>query len=191
MDYYGGFLVFDSDLSHHGILGMRWGQRNGPPYPLGSGDHSVSEKKAGWRKSLFGNKEQKKKKEKKGKVEVKKLQNEPEKGSEEYESKKIKALKQGKASEILQYKGDLTNQELQDAVNRIRLEQQLSEYSSKEVKSSWDKIDSTMNKVSKVNNWVTIGLNAATNADRVYKMLFPEDNKQQQNKQQNNQQKKA
>lgn len=23
-------------LSHHGILGMHWGQRNGPPYPLGS-----------------------------------------------------------------------------------------------------------------------------------------------------------
>ena len=41
-------------LAHHGILGMHWGKRFGPPYPLGSGDHSVSEKKAGWRKSLGG-----------------------------------------------------------------------------------------------------------------------------------------
>lgn len=40
------------ELYHHGILGQRWGRRNGPPYPLGAGDHSPSEKKAGWRKSL-------------------------------------------------------------------------------------------------------------------------------------------
>ena len=39
-------------LAHHGILGQRWGRRNGPPYPLDSDDHSASEKKAGWRKSL-------------------------------------------------------------------------------------------------------------------------------------------
>lgn len=39
-------------LYHHGIRGQKWGTRNGPPYPLGSDDHSAREKKAGWRKSL-------------------------------------------------------------------------------------------------------------------------------------------
>lgn len=41
-----------SELYHHGILGQKWGKRNGPPYPLSAGKHSASEKKAGWEKSL-------------------------------------------------------------------------------------------------------------------------------------------
>lgn len=41
-----------NELYHHGILGMHWGKKNGPPYPLDAGDHSASERKAGWRKSL-------------------------------------------------------------------------------------------------------------------------------------------
>ena len=39
-------------LYHHGIAGQKWGKRNGPPYPLDASDHSSSEKKAGWKKSL-------------------------------------------------------------------------------------------------------------------------------------------
>lgn len=45
----------EPSIKHHGILGMKWGRKNGPPYPLGVSDHSASEKKAGWRKSLDKN----------------------------------------------------------------------------------------------------------------------------------------
>lgn len=47
-------IVRSNELYHHGILGQRWGTRNGPPYPLDASDHSASEKKAGWKKSLAG-----------------------------------------------------------------------------------------------------------------------------------------
>lgn len=46
---------FESNyLAHHGILGMKWGHKNGPPYPLDASDHSAAEKKAGYKKSLGG-----------------------------------------------------------------------------------------------------------------------------------------
>ncbi len=33
-------------LAHHGILGQKWGKRNGPPYPLSGGDYTETEWKA-------------------------------------------------------------------------------------------------------------------------------------------------
>lgn len=33
-------------IAHHGIKGQKWGDRNGPPYPLEPSDHSSAEKKA-------------------------------------------------------------------------------------------------------------------------------------------------
>lgn len=42
----------DEFLSHHGILGQKWGARNGPPYPLKGGDYSPEEKRAKRRKQV-------------------------------------------------------------------------------------------------------------------------------------------
>ena len=54
INYYNPYVREELMLYHHGVLGQRWGRKNGPPYPLDAGDHSASEKKAGWRKSLAG-----------------------------------------------------------------------------------------------------------------------------------------
>lgn len=44
--------AWKDELYHHGILGQKWGVRNGTTYPLSSSQHSAAEKKAGWRQSL-------------------------------------------------------------------------------------------------------------------------------------------
>lgn len=47
MEYYAtSFWAPTNTLSHHGIKGQKWGERNGPPYPLKPSDHSAAEKKA-------------------------------------------------------------------------------------------------------------------------------------------------
>jgi hypothetical protein len=46
------YIYYRNELYHHGIKGQKWGQRNGPPYPLDIEDHSTSEKKANWKRSL-------------------------------------------------------------------------------------------------------------------------------------------
>ena len=73
-------MLSDAVLAHHGILGQKWGKKNGPPYPLDGEDHSKSEKDAGYKKSLGGGRNEelygRKKKSAMSKIDKKKTQKE-------------------------------------------------------------------------------------------------------------------
>ena len=60
INYYNPYVREELMLYHHGVLGQRWGKKNGPPYPLSISRASAAEKKAGWKESKWALKEQKK-----------------------------------------------------------------------------------------------------------------------------------
>ena len=106
------------ELYHHGILGQKWGHKNGPPYPLGASDHSASEKKAGWRKSLSqsikDHKTKKKRQKAAAKARVAKKQ------KEEDLKKKEKNLRN--PAWVKKHMDQLSDEDLIRARNRMNLE---------------------------------------------------------------------
>lgn len=208
MVYYGGVLVANSDLYHHGILGQKWGRRNGPPYPLGSGKHSASEKKAGWTKSLssgsgkksikkeskknpdlkgddYGSFKSKREERKKAKVEknVKERLAEIKKNDpEQYEQIKKNTIRTGKASDMKYFVDDMDNQELQYAINRIESKAKLNQLSNKEVKTNWDRAKEVSEKLKIVADLTTNAANIYTNLNKMTPSSNNQNNQQQQKK---------
>lgn len=99
----------------------------------------------------------------KGRKEQKRLEEAKQKAREAAEEKrrhdadKERVLREGSATEVLKYRGELTNQELQNAVSRLNLEASLTKISEKEAKQMMDRIDSVMQNVKTVTNWTKIG----------------------------------
>lgn len=185
-DFYVGYYE-DHYLAHHGILGQKWGRKNGPPYPLEPKDHSASEKKAGWATSLKEHHAEKKKK-KQQKVALEKARAaraekaKQEQLAKEYEEKRQQVLRSGKASEILKYKGQMTNQEMNDAINRIGYEERLYGLAAKEEKTAWEKIDNAMKKVEDVTNWADKAYRGYETIEKIMKKVNGTEDNSEENK---------
>lgn len=136
------------ELYHHGILGMHWGIRRYQPYPKGhkGGKFLGKIKQKHKQKKLVKKRTEALKKAREVKAENKRLAED-----------KSRVLKSGSATEVLRYKGKLTNQELRDATTRLQLEKTLNDFSKAEKTSKMKQVDDLVKKADKVSDWVKTG----------------------------------
>lgn len=150
---------WDDELCHYGIKGMKWGRRlyqnpDGSLTPLGR--LRYGKQKAQQLNSLAKAREAKRTKAA-AKASAEEQAKKEAEEKEKYESEKQKALKSGTAADVLKYQGDLTGQQLNDALNRIRNEKALKDIAAADVKTGWDKATEIAEKASKMADYVDKG----------------------------------
>lgn len=136
--------MYELYLAHHGILGMKWGLRryqnkDGSLTPAGKNRYagpSNPRHKPSNAKKLAKQRAANLEKARKARA-----------AKKAFEEGKKNALDRGNATELLKYKGHLTNQEMQAALNRLDNERRLSELSAKEVASGKKSFDKIMKKI--------------------------------------------
>lgn len=183
--YYNDYYGLDSsslELEHFGVLGQRKGARRyqyedgsltpegrvhyhvGPARKTIDAISSVIKKTAEKRRASEEEKQKtladQKAKEEAAKAEAEKKAAEDE-ARVEAEAKK-KAVNSGVASEVMKYAGQMDNNELQYAVNRINLTQQLNAYNQKELDAANKKVFDTLAKVANTTLKVAGGVSQAT-----------------------------
>lgn len=90
---------------------------------------------------------------------------------ERFEKEKAEVLKNGTAEQVLQWKDHLTTQELNNAMNRITAVKNLERQAVKDREEAFNKIDSVMTKVGKVNTWMVNTGNAARTVIQISNMI--------------------
>lgn len=84
------------------------------------------------------------------------------------EANKEKVLRKGTAKEVLQYQGELTNQQLQEAFTRLNLEANIRRLSESEKTKARSNVDSVMKNIKTGNEWVKIGSEAYNSFASIY-----------------------
>lgn len=207
------YVIASEDyLQHHGIKFQRWGIRRFQPYPKGykgNGKEIGEAAKVKQRPSRKEMRKQKKALRKSIKEQNKQLNtnqkilqnyekdynNSPNKQKGEdmvqkaIEQKKQKAIASGNVNKILKYKDQMSNKELEDAIKRTKLLNELKDLSvsdKKSAKNTFDKaVDKSskkkdkkddkkdkdlLSKMKKVNDYASTGISMYNNANQIIKI---------------------
>jgi hypothetical protein len=142
----------ENELSHHGILGMSWGKRFGPPYPLGGVDKKVARAEAKRKKQQekrVAALQKAAKKARKAKLKAAKKEKKELERQVKINEQKQKLLEEDNYKKIMKNRKLFTNEELKYI--KERHDQQIA-----------DKLDRMINRAAKVTNLVNNIANVTT-----------------------------
>lgn len=125
-----------NELYHFGIIGQKWGQQNGPPYPL-SEAKSASVTKKGLRERIAEAKEKHDKK--KAVREARKQLRQAKRDAKDAKKQQKLAKKTAKIRSRIKDPKKMTTDELRDRINRLQLEQQYYKLTTPEKKEKENK----------------------------------------------------
>ena len=130
-------------LYHHGVLGMSWGDKNGPPYPLGG----INKKVARVEYKAKKEKERRLKKLQKAAKKARKVKAKNAKQEAEILKKKQKLVKEGDLDKIRKNANLFTNEELQYVIERDNQKRALL---SKQERSDDEKFELVMKRMAQI-----------------------------------------
>ncbi len=140
-------------------------------YPLGSGDRPYQK----FEKSRRGSsgvseyiRSRRLKKEEKRRADEIRRKIESDEIKRKHEVDKGDVLRRGTATDVLKYQGELSNQELREVAERIRLENDLRSYSKREMKSKIDEVNKIMNTVKIGTEWIKIATETYNSIAAIY-----------------------
>lgn len=151
-------------IEHSGIDGMKWGVKNGPPYPLGRDistgsrlkTNSSGRKPGGIRGYLQTKKSKKKKQAALEKARQTKVANAQKKQTaEEHATEVKKILESGDRNKIKSIASEVSYNDLSTALNKADLMEKLNAQTAP--KTAWDKLDNTKNKLDKTIGYYQTG----------------------------------
>lgn len=154
-----------NELYHHGILGMKWGKRNGPPYPLTSSQKSSSEKRQA-KASRYLTQDIKGGKDKPNRSAAEVITGETAKSIREVGSaaRTIQQIRKKNSSRSTE-RIEMSDAELRAVINRLNMEKQYRELTTSDVKSGSDYIIDFLDVAGSI---ASVALSTATIASILY-----------------------
>lgn len=173
-------------LSHHGILGQKWGVRNGSSYPLKPSQHSAAEKKAAGVNPIKVasqkiNEHNKLKAQAKAQAHSKKILEAQEKENKKKEKLKADIIKSRSIGKLFKHADKFSDDELRQLKDRFALEEDVrrlksSSYTQKG-RDFVDKLGVMNDGLNKVSSIINNGSNTYNNVAKVMNSLYGSDMK--------------